>query len=175
MADFKTAHQFVERWEGGYSRHPSDRGGETYLGISRKAHPTWEGWAFLEQGDKAIARDKAEQLYRTEYWEPIQGDKYDSQRLATIVYQCAVNVGVRRAIRWLQEVLLSHSKGWIAVDGIMGPKTLHKLTQCDDFVVGEEFLDKQEEHYMAIAASDISQRVFLNGWRNRVMAARALA
>lgn len=174
MASFPLAHRFVESWEGGYSNRPEDKGGETFLGISRVHHPDWRGWRELHDGNIANAREYALELYRREYWDKLRGDEIPDQRLASILYQAAVNVGVRRAVRWLQECLLAHARGWLAVDGILGDKTLHKLSQCDPYVIGEEMLDKQEEHYMTLAARDPSQRLFLNGWRNRVMAARAL-
>ncbi len=38
--------------EGGYANHPSDKGGETYRGITRKHNPNWEGWAFIDEVKK---------------------------------------------------------------------------------------------------------------------------
>ena len=44
-ASFERAYQNTAQIEGGYVYHPYDRGGETYDGIARKAHPDWFGWA----------------------------------------------------------------------------------------------------------------------------------
>ncbi len=44
MADFKKAFQILEKWEGGYSNHISDTGGETYKGITRKNYPKMSFW-----------------------------------------------------------------------------------------------------------------------------------
>jgi lysozyme family protein len=48
MADFKQAHSIVMNNEGGYANDPSDRGGETYKGISRNNFPNWKGWKLID-------------------------------------------------------------------------------------------------------------------------------
>lgn len=175
MPDFTTAHAFVEHWEGGYSNDAADRGGECIFGIARKHHPDWLGWIEIDAGQYSMERlrELACELYEREYWAPLRASDFPQQRLATIVYQAAVNCGVKRASRWLQECLLLMSRGYMATDGIIGPKTLAKLNACRELnVLGDDVLDKQEEHYEALAQNDPTQRKFLQGWKNRVKAAR---
>jgi lysozyme family protein len=49
MAHFKTAYALTMGHEGIYSNNPKDRGGETYKGIARKFHPSWEGWKAIDR------------------------------------------------------------------------------------------------------------------------------
>lgn len=50
MANFITAFERVERWEGKniWTNIDGDSGEETWSGISRKANPTWTGWKILD-------------------------------------------------------------------------------------------------------------------------------
>ena len=95
--------------EGGYVNHPSDPGGETNFGISKRAYPHLD-IRNLTQGD-AIA------IYRRDYWNPINGDHLPPA-VAIYLMDTAVNIGVSRAIRMLQRVV------GVAEDGIIGVKTI---------------------------------------------------
>ena len=48
MANFEDEFNRIIFVEGGYVNDPSDAGGETYLGISRKANPYWKGWEMVD-------------------------------------------------------------------------------------------------------------------------------
>ena len=175
MADFTRAHAFVAKWEGGYVNDPQDPGGETIFGISRRAHPHWAGWKLVDTGDRgseALKKD-TEKLYRMAYWGPLLADQYPSQRLATLVYQAAVNCGVSTASRWLQECL-NKSGAELKVDGKVGNHTLHAIFEADKesrtSQVVEDFKGRQKEHYYALARNPEREK-FLIGWLNRVNSA----
>ena len=48
MADFRTAYYLTMGHEGGYNNDPDDVGGETYKGIARNYHASWEGWKIVD-------------------------------------------------------------------------------------------------------------------------------
>lgn len=48
---FKFCIEELKDYEGGYSCNPSDAGGETYFGISRRNNKTWSGWKIID-GEK---------------------------------------------------------------------------------------------------------------------------
>ena len=48
MADFTKAYALTAAYEGGYVDDPEDAGGETYRGISRRYHPSWQGWQIID-------------------------------------------------------------------------------------------------------------------------------
>lgn len=54
MAEFKIAFKKTGGFEGGYSNHPADSGGETWAGVARKYHPNWAGWAIVDKHKKAL-------------------------------------------------------------------------------------------------------------------------
>lgn len=122
MADFKIALKKVLASEGGYVNDIDDSGGETFAGVSRKNNKTWKGWQIIDDIKKSFnnsytintlnktlfANDKLMDLvgevYKTNYWDPIQLDLIPSQRIANEMFDTAVNMGVGVAIKLAYEV-----------------------------------------------------------------------
>ena len=48
MADFLISFKKTNINEGGFVDDPSDSGGMTYAGVSRKWFPNWEGWKIVD-------------------------------------------------------------------------------------------------------------------------------
>ena len=86
--NFKVAMAFVRKWEGGYVNDPDDPGGETKYGISKRAYP--------QEDIKNLTRERAEFLYKRDYWDPLDLDKYP-QDMAIVLFNVAVNMGKERA------------------------------------------------------------------------------
>ena len=104
--------RFVRRlllFEGfGYSNDPTDPGGATFCGISRNANPSWPGWvkvdALLAAGKAPTyddLPDETEDFYGDNYWIPSGADKISDSELSYLVFDTAVNFGVKRAIELL--------------------------------------------------------------------------
>lgn len=109
MASFKEAFEKVILNEGGYVNDSDDRGGETYMGISRKAHPNSIIWKHIDKitakyktpktitkylkQNKELTRE-IECIYKSDYWMKFDLDKEKSQRLANQIFDSAVNRGV---------------------------------------------------------------------------------
>jgi lysozyme family protein len=101
--------------EGGYVDHPDDPGGETKFGISKRAHPT--------EDIKGMTLDRAKKIYLRDYWGPAGCDAVPD-RIKFDLFDMAVNMGTRKAIRALQEACGAE------VDGVLGPRTLLALNAC---------------------------------------------
>lgn len=101
--NFKKALDFVLRWEGEYSNNPSDPGGETKYGISKKAYPGLDV--------SSLTLEKATEIYQRDYWGPIGGDDL-KEGFDVAAFDSAVNCGVRITLAWL-------SKSSSAMDLIM--------------------------------------------------------
>ena len=119
MANFKEAFDKVVFNEGGYVNDPDDAGGETYMGISRKAHPNAIIWKHI---DKITAKYKTaktitkylkqneeltneiEAIYKSDYWSRFNLDKEKSQRLANQIFDSAVNCGVSATLKRINRV-----------------------------------------------------------------------
>ena len=60
--NFETIIKKVLKHEGGYVNDPTDRGGETNFGISKRAFP--------EEDIKGLTEDRAKYIYFEKYWKP---------------------------------------------------------------------------------------------------------
>lgn len=112
MAKFDIAYQRTIAAEGGYVNDPDDKGGETYMGISRKAHPSSSIWRIIDKVDKKGKSNKQiteilkrntnlthqiKVLYKTTYWDVFKLDDCKAQRFANELFDDAVNRGVGAA------------------------------------------------------------------------------
>ena len=105
-----TVIKMVLKHEGGYVNHPSDPGGETKYGISKRAYP--------DVDIAGLTEEDAEEIYRDDYWCRIKGDDLPAG-VACVVMDYAVNSGISRASKALQAAC-----GIKNGDGIIGPHTL---------------------------------------------------
>lgn len=104
--NFETACDRVLGHEGKYVNNPTDPGGETNWGISKRSYP------YLDI--KNLTRDQAKMIYYTDFWQHIHADEmYDG--VVFQVFEFAVNSGISNAVRALQRAVL------VAPDGYWGP------------------------------------------------------
>lgn len=116
MADFNVALVKILKHEGGYVNDPNDKGGETYKGISRRAHPKSSLWTLIDNYKKEygtgstfkqkISRDKditnvVHLIYKTNYWNVFDLDSISNQKLAEQIFDDAVNRGCGAACKLL--------------------------------------------------------------------------
>jgi lysozyme family protein len=122
--DFDRAFDLLLGHEGGYSNHPSDPGGETMWGVTRKV-ALQDGYT----GDMHVfPREKAKAIYKRQYWDAVQADMLPmSCRFA--VFDAAVNSGPKQAIRWLQRAVD------VVDDGVLGPVTLRAAQETNGLKV----------------------------------------
>lgn len=172
MAEFTPAYQIGRDNEGGYVNVKTDKGGETYCGISRINWPNWEGWAIIdrykadsggtvERGTifhDATLESMLKQFYYRNFWSKISGDTIELQSVASYMYDWSLTSGgSRKAVQ---------KKLGVEPDGSFGPVTVDKLND-----MGESALtmlkDLRVEYYKNIVAKDPSQKVNLKGWLNR--------
>ncbi|MGI4850225.1 MAG: glycoside hydrolase family 108 protein [Janthinobacterium lividum] len=95
--------------EGGYVNNPTDPGGETQWGISKRSYP--------EVDIKRLTREGARYIYLTDFWRRGSMDQYDGA-IAFQVFDAAVNHGIETAVRMLQRA------AGVADDGHIGPITV---------------------------------------------------
>ena len=188
MAEFNDAYAITSAHEGGYVNDPVDRGGETYRGIARVHHPDWRGWKRVdaqrgkEGFPKSLNADRTLQsnvrsFYKQAYWDRFQGDEIPDQAVANELYDTAVNMGVRRAVRFLQSSLNLLNRDQrdykdLIIDGWFGDKSLSTLgallkkDRRSDALVKMMNI-QQGARYVEIMTRDASQERFARGWIKR--------
>lgn len=139
-AKFEDAIGTILKHEGGYVDHPNDPGGATNYGISlRFLHQTKE----YDLGDmdndgdldvddiKKMTVDRACQIYKKHWWDKYHySELFADQKLATKVFDLAVNMGGRQAHKLLQRAMRASGLP-LEDDGIIGPKTKHALVEAE--------------------------------------------
>lgn len=153
---------YVLRDEGGYSDNPHDPGGATNLGVTRKAWEEWVGHPVSKEVIRSLTQAQVKPFYFAKYWMPVQGNNLPSG-LDYAVFDCAVNSGVARASRLLQQVC------GVVVDERIGPVTVAAARKTED--VTNKFLDARLAFLKAIDG----WQYFGKGWRGRVGRVRHLA
>ena len=137
MANFDEEFNRIIFVEGGYVNDKDDAGGETYLGISRKANPYWKGWemvdAIKQQNPKSVWNRKmkehtgitrlAKELYKHKYWDIFKLDEIKSQKVARQIFDTAVNCGATTATKIAQQVIGTK------IDGKITQELINKLQE----------------------------------------------
>ena len=101
--------------EGGYVNDKHDAGGETYLGISKKAYPDLD--------IKNLSVDQAKQIYYEDYWVPSKAEQLPNQ-LREVYCDMVVNFGRRGAAKVLQQACNGKNPYKIKEDGLVGTATI---------------------------------------------------
>jgi len=124
MADFLLAYKKTARNEGGWNHVAGDTGGETYKGISRNNFPSWAGWKRIDKlkplKHGAFINDPGldhlvHQFYIDNFWNKIMGDKITNQEIADSMFDSAVNMGVKAAIKLAQRALDLTENGTMSI------------------------------------------------------------
>lgn len=164
MADFKRAFEKTLLAEGGYklTNIKGDNGKQTYAGISRKYHPDWVGWAYVDRQQTPPA-DLVRDFYKSEFWDKISGDKLLSQGVAESIYDFGVNADWRVSAKLAQIVV------GVTPDGVLGEKSLAALNNSNEQGFKMAFALAKIARYRDIVAKDKTQLKFLMGWINRTL------
>jgi lysozyme family protein len=122
VMSFEKAIEFTLKWEGGYSNDPTDSGGETKYGISKRAHPN------LDIANLTL--EDAKDIYKKEYWD-ISGCDNLPEPFDMVVFDAAVNMGIGRS-----KTLLTAAKGWQDYLFLRLEKYISMRKQYPQFIFG---------------------------------------
>lgn len=145
--------------EGGYVDHPTDPGGETNYGISKRAYPDLD--------IKNLTEEDAIEIYKNDYWNKIKGD-YFPDPLAFCLFDFTVNSGPTRPTKVLQKLT------GVKIDGVIGPKTIEAAckTYAEDNV---SLIERFQEERLRFLKKLKIWPIFGKGWERRVLSVKAHA
>ncbi len=160
---FERAFEVVVGEEGGFTDNPADPGNwtggrcgqgrcvGTKFGISAAAHPGLD--------IAGLRLEEARAIYRREYWDVVRGDALPPP-LALLVFDAAVNNGVGRAVRWLQQA------AGVGADGVLGEATLAAVrARAGD---GVSLMAEFQAQRLVFMAGLPTWRTFGLGWARRL-------
>ncbi len=155
--------------EGGYVNHPADKGGPTNFGITQSTLSRYLESVVSVDEVKTLDIQTARDIYELRYYRNPRIDKLP-EAIQPFTFDCAVNHGPRRAIKFIQHVCSETGFGPLAADGLMGPKTKANADSClaslGDWML-TALVKERRMFYLKIVENRSSQRVFLKGWLSR--------
>ena len=158
MANFDKAILHSLQWEGGYVNDPSDSGGETKYGISKRSFP--------DVDIKNLTLDEAKNIYLKNYWNPLYTQIKD-ESLAIKLFDLGINLGVAKAVILLQNAVYDFEP-INKIDGKLGKITLELTNKYSDLGLYDAYIGKVEFYYRQITVKSPKNLKFLKGWLNRL-------
>ena len=163
---FDAAMPFILRWEGGFVDHPNDPGGRTNKGVTQRVYTAWRARRSLPPQDvKFITDAEVKEIYEGDYWLPPRCNQLPT-KLDLVQFDTAVNMGVGRAVRFLQGAV------GCGVDGQFGPGTARAVAGCEPRSALAAYCDTREAFYRRLVVANPKLKVFLKGWLNRLNSLR---
>lgn len=183
MSNFNTALPLILKHEGGLVNDPNDPGGITKFGISLRylksltdQHPDLKAKFCLDGTNSLDAYDieqltleKASDIYKHFWWEQYGYAKIQDLKLATKIFDMAVNIGPHKVKEILQQALTAiypdiaksqKNKGPFELVNILSPSEVAKLYQ--------NFCDLIASYYQSLVAKNPLNQKYINGWLHRV-------
>lgn len=156
MKSFNDYLQVILKHEGGYVDNPSDPGGETKYGISKRSYPGLD--------IKNLTIEDASSIYYNDYWLKLNIDGINNEDLKLQLFDMVVNAGIKTSIKLLQHIL------GVIEDGVVGPVTIDKicLYHLNRGDIVEDYKTARINYYNKLVEKNPKLKVFIKGWINRV-------
>lgn len=158
--------EVVLEHEGGFSNDPSDPGKETNLGVSivmdRHALKELLGHEPSADDIKHLTKDQAGVIFKNNYWNILNLDSIDSEKICLVMFDMGVLCGVHAAARWAQQICD------VTVDGEIGIQSIVAINQYGERDFCDRFLNLCDMHFHMRVVENQNLGVFLKGWLNRV-------
>ncbi len=149
LNDFLPYLRRILEYEGGFVDDPHDPGGRTKYGISEKAYPN-------VNIDELTLNDAAD-IYWRDYW--LAAKCQDLPPLLRYLhFDTAVNMGVRRAVKFLQQAVR------VEDDGIFGPVTMKAVETTPSNLIFQRYCALRLKRYTYL----VTFPRFGRGWVRRV-------
>lgn len=164
---FETALPFILQWEGGYSNDPVDPGGATNFGIIQSEYDRYRKVNKLAtRSVRSIEKAEYEDIYFGNYWLSSHANGLPLG-LDLIHFDCAINCGVRTAIKML------HTVYKLPVNIVFTNELSHAIhaTENNEHIIAtniDTYKRRRRLYYLAIVFRRPLSGKFLKGWLNRL-------
>lgn len=171
MSEFERAIPVILAHEGGWSDDPNDPGGATKYGVSLRFLRE-QGLDLDHDGDidaadvRGLTPQRATEIYRERFWDAYGYGRITDTQVATKVFDCAVNLGAKRAARLLQRALRECGET-VEVDGVVGPKTIAATNRCEARELLLELVYQHSGYYQTLVEMKPRFEKYRTGWLRR--------
>lgn len=143
----------ILKHEGGYVNDPLDAGGETNYGISKRSYPGLD--------IKNMTEEDASSIYYNDYFLLLNPTSINDDLLILHLFDMGVNVGIKTAVRLLQQIV------GVTPDGMIGPNSEAKINGFEGDLV-TLYIQARKNYYNEIVVRTPTNAKFLNGWLSRI-------
>ncbi|ESU28396.1 hypothetical protein FLJC2902T_17540 [Flavobacterium limnosediminis JC2902] len=170
MASFSYFIPLLLEAEGGYQSMSNDSGNYnslgqlvgTNFGIAAKTYEVWIKRPPSVTDMKNMLKNTALDIYKFWYWNKLKADSINSQSVANIIVDHAVNAGPQSAGIMIQRILNQKFHKNLAQDGIIGNITIQAINSVNSQVLFDEIKKARHSYYYSIGGA------FLDGWISRL-------
>jgi len=175
MAEFDKAIPIILDHEGGFSDDSKDPGGVTKYGISLRylkargdlKYDVDQDGEITENDIKNLTRQQVIDIYQ-DWWNDYQYNRFFSQNIATKVFDSAVNMGQKQAVKMLQDACNQLNPDLnLQEDGVMGPITLIAANQLDSSELLNRYRRGCGNFYSDLIARNSMLGRYEAGWLRR--------
>ena len=167
MAVFEKFSGKLLKEEGGFVDNPNDKGGATKYGITID---TWKTYGYDKNKDgridvedlKIITFSDALAITKKIFWDYFKADKIKNQSVAELIVDWGYNSGQVTVARRIQRILN------LAVDGIFGDGTVAAINKAHQSKLFEAIKADRKAFIDFLVRKDPTQKVFYQGWMNRI-------
>lgn len=143
--------------EGGYVNDPRDPGGRTNLGVTQRNWETYLNRSVTETEMRKLTPSDVKTFYKVMYWDKLKGNQLPAG-VDYAAFDLAVNSGVSRAARYLQQI------AGVTQDGMIGPKSLDAIAACDPAQTVDALCDMRMDFLRRLPTFE----TYGKGWSRRV-------
>ena len=163
-AEFSQAISFLIKAEGVYSNRPTDYGGQTKYGISKRQYPKLD----IEN----LSLENACYILENDYWKKYRIGEIREQIIANQFFINVVNMNPLSAGTILQKAINGCRivRPPIEEDGIVGTKTIDKInwfSPYETLFLSANIRNESCRYYLKRVDDDITQLVNLRSWIRR--------
>lgn len=152
--------QLIEREGREYSDRAADRGGPTKFGVTLKTLSAWRKRDCTADDVRNLQEPEARDIYRSRYLVEPGLYKIRDPYVLVLAFDCGVNHGTDRAVRWLQQIV------GVVDDGKLGPQTEVAIASYEPVRLYRKLLAKRVRFFGQIIARDPERvRASQNGFR----------
>ncbi len=174
MASYELFKHSLERAEGGYQNLVSDKGNYnskrervgTNYGVSARFYERVIGRPPTVEDMKAITQFDAHILFKNEFWDTIKADEIQSQGVAEMIADHAINANPRVTTKIVQRTLNKYFGKQLVVDGVIGVKTIEAINSVDSQKLFAKIGQGRLQYYKSLK----DYKHFANSWNSRVFA-----
>lgn len=146
-----------------YTNDPSDYGGETKYGISKREFPN--------EDIPNLSEARAMALLEEHYWQQYRLSEINDQTLANQIFFLLINMNPLNAGKIVQSAINACGRSLVSVkiDGVIGSKSIEAINSLMAFWLNDRIRVESCRYYLQLTDNDKTQIGNFRGWIRRAL------